>query len=103
MLVVYFTPASPTNQETHHALCPLIHDLNEPSLERTELLPRDLVPLLRALDALRERVDRREPLLQLRRDDWLDVRLLLEDEAGEERDDFFGLVCGERVLEDEFC
>lgn len=86
---------------THHSLRPLIDDLDKPGLERTELLPRDLVPLLRTLDALRERVDRREPLLQLRRHDGFDVRLLLEDEAGEERDDLFGLVCGERVLEDE--
>lgn len=66
---------------TYHPLRPLIHDLDEPGLERAELLPRDLMPLLRALDALRESVDRRKPLLQLRRDDRLDVRLLLEYET----------------------
>ena len=39
--------------------------------------------------------------MQLRRDDRLDVRLLLEDEAREERDDLFGVIRRERVLEDE--
>lgn len=35
-------------------------------------------------------------------DNRLDVGLFLEDEAGEEGDDFFGFVCCECILEDEF-
>jgi hypothetical protein len=30
------------------------------------------------------------------------LRLLLEDEAGKQSDDFFGLILGEDVVEDEF-
>ncbi|KAJ2987962.1 hypothetical protein NUW54_g9270 [Trametes sanguinea] len=64
-------------------------------------LPAAIRKKLHALDAVRDGHDRLETLLQLRRNDGLDGRLLLEDEAGEERDDFFRLVCGQRILEDE--
>ena len=39
--------------------------------------------------------------MDLRRDNRLDVGLLLEDEAGEERDDFFGVVGGKGVFKNE--
>ena len=57
--------------------------------------------VLYPLDAVRDRHDGFQPFLQLRRDDGLDIRLLLENEAGEERDNLFGVICCERVLEDE--
>ena len=86
---------------THHALRPFVHDLDEPGLECAELLAGHAVPVLHPPDAVRNLVDRGEALLQLGRDDGLDVRLLLEDEAREERDDLFGVIRRERVLEDE--
>ena len=58
--------------------------------------------VLYPLDAVRDRHDGLQPFLQLRWDDGLDVRLLLEDEAREQCDDLLGIVRGERVLEDEF-
>ena len=37
---------------THHALRPLVHDLDEPEFECAELLAGDLVRILHALDAV---------------------------------------------------
>ena len=37
---------------THHALRPLVHDLDESEFERTKLLAGDLVRILHALDAV---------------------------------------------------
>lgn len=57
--------------------------------------------VLYAADAVGDRHDRFESFLEFRWDDGLDFGLLLEDEAGEERGNFFGVVRRERVLEDK--
>ena len=59
------------------------------------------MPILHALDPVGDRDDGLAALLEPGRDERLDVGLFLEDEGGEERDDFFGRVGPEGVLEDE--
>lgn len=58
--------------------------------------------LLYPLDPIGNSHDCIPTLDQLGRDDGFYVCLFLEDEAGEECDYFFGFVCCEGVLEDEF-
>ena len=88
-------------ERTHHALGPLVDDLDKTRFECAELLGCDLLPVLYGPDALGDGHDGVEPLLELGRDDGLDVGLFLEDEAGEEGDDFLWLVVSQCVLEDE--
>ena len=59
------------------------------------------MPILHALDPVGDRDDRLAALLEPGRDERLDVGFLLEDEGGEEGDDFFWRVGAEGVLEDE--
>ena len=57
---------------------------------------------LRGVDALGDRDDGGFAALEFRRQRGFAVGLLLEDEGGEQGDDFLWLVVGEDVVEDEF-
>ena len=61
------------------------------------------MPILYPADTVSNRHDCLQTFLELRRDNRLDVGLLLEYEAREERDDILGVVCGQGVLENELC
>lgn len=108
--------------ETDHALGPLVHGLDEPELERgREVVVRDLASVLNApnllcdveddglaletSDGVSPRLERprwRQAYLdEPRRQLGLDLRLLLEDKAGEKGNDLFRLIRGESVLQDE--
>lgn len=62
----------------------------------------DLVFNLDAVDLLRDLNYLGFALFKLGRDGRDDVGFFAEDKGGEEGDDFFGLIFGEDVFEDEF-
>jgi hypothetical protein len=87
---------------THHALGPLVDGLDEAKLERRRIvLVRDLVLVLDTAELLGDVEDDLLALGKLLRDDGLAVRLFVEDEAREQRDDLLGRKGRERILQNE--
>jgi hypothetical protein len=87
---------------THHALGPLVDGLDEAKLERRRIvLVRDLVLVLDTAELLGDVEDDLLALGKLLRDDGLAIRLFVEDEAREQRDDLLGRKGRERILQNE--
>ena len=91
---------------TSRVLCRTLHLLAlHPEIQRdlrAELRGCAPGPDYDALDALRDRENCVAAFLKFRGHGRLDVGLLLENKARQERDNFFGLVCRERVFENKF-
>ena len=90
-----------------HPARPLVHDFHQPKArpahEIVGVVARqdDLVLRLDGVDLLGNLDDHVLALFQARREGRLHVGLFLEDEGGEQRDDFFGREVGQHVFEDE--
>lgn len=88
---------------TDHAPRPLIHHLHQVKFEvMLALRGNHFVLVLYPSDPITYLQDGIHSLLQFRRKLGFYVRLLLENETREERNDLFRLISGKRILQDQF-